>query len=631
MLNAGKLLLLLIFFCNIIAAQSSLYIPNEIKNAIDSGTRTLNGLPGENYWQNNADYIIDAEIEPDSSILTGHVNINYYNNSPDTLYNIVLRLYQNILKKGSLRDWYVDPALLNEGMKLSGLKINGNELNVEIISRDVIFTSTNMILRLKDDLVPGGMANIELDYKFKIPDVVKIRMGNYDDNDMFIAYWYPQVAVYDDVDGWDKIEYAGSVEFYNDFNNYEFNITLPDNFVVWATGELMNPKDVFNELIIDRISTALENDDVVNIIETEDYVNDRVTIKNGKNTWHFKAVNVPDVSFCISDDFIWDAASVEVEPGRKVLANAVYLDGTDHYNNAAYYSRETIKYLSEELPGYPYPYPHVTTFCNKNRDGGMESPMMANNGAPQLKGRHIGLIFHEISHNYFPFIMGTNERKYAWMDEGWASMLPHELVERLTEGYDYYSLRVKSYESNAGKEGELPPMVLSYTNKSKPRTAAYDRPAVAYNELYKYLGKDKFKTALLDYINSWAGKHPLPTDFFYSFNKSANEDLSWFWKPWFYEFGYADLAIDSVVLDKDNISIDVVQKGDLPTQLLITIQFADGSSQDVVKNADTWKNGKKVNVIQRVDKLPVKIVVGNSQIPDINRGDNIYIIHHDES
>ena len=363
--------------------------------------------PGPNYWQNHADYKIDAEVVPDSSLLKGQVKIEYYNESPDTLSMVIIRLYQNISKSGSLRDWYIDPELFNDGIRVNDFKINGNKVEVVPNGRTVIITSTNMLVKLDNFLYPGNSISIEMSYDFKIPDVVRLRMGNYYDNDMFISYWYPQVAVYDDIDGWDRVEYSGSVEFYNDFNNYEFNITVPDEVVVWATGELMNAEKVFTRQTLSRIREASQSDEVISIINPDDYEDDGVTIRNGINTWRFKAHHVSDVSFCISDSYNWDAASVEVEPGRRVMTNAVYPDGVIEWDNTAFYSREAIKYFSEELPGYPYPYPHITSFCNKGRGGGMETPMMANNGAPEVKGSHIGLIAHEIAHSYFPFIMGN--------------------------------------------------------------------------------------------------------------------------------------------------------------------------------------------------------------------------------
>jgi hypothetical protein len=626
------LFVLTLFFCEILFSSSPLYIPREIKTAIANGTRTTEGIPGPNYWQNSADYFIDASVDVDSSRVSGSCRIIYYNNSPDTLRAIRFRLYQDILKKGAVRDWYLGAIELHDGVKVSNLVIDEKEYSMQRGKGEVQFSSTNMVVVLKEPLLPSSNAEIKMDWSFLVPKIARIRMGNYGDGEMFIAYWYPQVAVYDDIDGWDRVEYAGSVEFYNDFNNYEFNITLPDDQIVWATGELQNANEVLNEQVIERLNEAKQSDETIRIVTQEDYESFDVTKKNGMNTWSFKAEQVPDVSFGISDNYNWDAASTEVEPGRRVVTHAVYPDGKVHWPMAAHYSRATVKYMSEELPGYPYPYPHVTSYCNKGRGGGMETPMMANNGAPEVLGRHIGLIFHEIAHNYFPFMMGTNERKYAWMDEGWASFFPTEIVDRFDEEYDSYSKRVAAFENHSGKESELPLMVLSYSNKSKGRTAAYDRPAVAYNELYTLLGRNLFKEALKNYIETWKGKHPIPLDFFASVNNTVGEDLNWFWKPWFYEFGAPDLAVNSVAINGEEALIKVEKVGNLPTTVHITIHYDDGSSEEIKELSSVWKDGNSLITIKHKSNKNInKVVVGNSHIPDIDKSNNTYELKTSQS
>ncbi|MBN1300137.1 MAG: M1 family metallopeptidase [Melioribacteraceae bacterium] len=611
----------------VLAQNSSIYLPIEFQRAVKNKTRTLTGLPGESYWVNKSEYKIKAELLPDSSMIKGNCVIKYFNNSPNNLSSLVIRLYSDILKKGSVRDWYIGNIELNDGVKISELKVNGEELDLTIGTGSVQRSSTNMVIKLPEELQSGGNVEVAVKWSLLIPKIVKVRMGNYGDGEFFVAYWYPQIAVYDDIDGWDRVEYSGAVEFYNDFNDYDFEITLPDKYVVWATGELQNSEEVFKDSIINKIFDAKESDQTVNIIRAEDYNTGRVTLNNGKNIWKFKAVNVPDVSFCVSDSYCWDAASVEVEPGRRVLTSVVYEDGAVHYDKAAQYSRSTIEYLSDDLPGYPYPYQHVTTFCNKNEGGGMESPMMANNGAPQIEARHINLTFHEISHNYFPFMMGTNERKYAWMDEGWASFLPEEFVVKYVESYDPYSGRVGSYEADAGLESELPPIVLSYSNKSKYRTSAYDRPAVAYLELYKLLGKETFRKATLEYINRWKNKHPLPYDFFFTFNEVAGEDLSWFWNPWFNEYGYPDLALSLEDINDSEIKFSVIKEGNIPTRVAVTIEYNDGTTQKLYKPASVWKNGiRKISINQKIDKSVSKIWIGESIIPDIDVSNNTVVL-----
>jgi hypothetical protein len=601
----------LIFNCNYYAQNPNLYVPLDIKKAYDNGTRSYDGKPGQNYSQNYSDYKIKAEILPDSSMLEGSEKITYHNNSTDTLRRIIMRLYHNNMSKGSAREWSFGTAELTDGIDIKLLVVEGDTLDVNDRNSGVYRSATNMYINLKNPLPPKGSLQLEVDWSVFISKIVRLRWGNYGDGEFFIAYWYPQIAVYDDIDGWDRIEYTGSVEFYNDFSNFDFEITVPSRSVIWATGELQNGQEVFQDHILTKIEKAKNSDETVNIINAEDYKNNFVTKDNEKNTWKFKAENVTDVSFCVSDSYVWDAASVVVddETGRRVLTSVVYADSTVHYDEAAQFSRATIEYLSKELPGYPYPYPHVTSFSNGERRGGMETPMMANDSAPQDRGRHIGLIFHEISHSIFPFAMGTNERKYAWMDEGWATFLAYEVVDKYEPDYNYKSRTIGDYENSAGAEAELPMMIPSYSTKgSYVRTAFYSRPAAAYSELEQLLGRDLFRKALLEFMNRWNGKH---------------EDLSWFWNPWFYEMGYPDLGIASVSQIEDDVEVTIEKIGNIPTRVELNLVFEDGTSEKITKSAREWINGNKtLSIFINSDKKINNITLGNSEIPDVNKKNN---------
>ncbi len=422
----------IILFNSIEGQNTDLYVPLNIQLAVENGTRTNNGLPGENYWQNKSEYKINVEILPDGSSLIGNETITYYNNSPDSLKEIVIRLYQDISKHGATRDWFVNEGLLNDGVKINYLIVDGDSLDLTSSSENVIRGSTNLFIKPKNKIIPSSTVEINIGWEFKISKTFRLRMGNYGNGNLYIAYWYPQIAVYDDIDGWDRMDYKGTVEFYNDFSNYDVSITLPKGLVVWATGELQNGEEVLRKDIYEKYEKAQQSDKTIRIITKEDYDKGIVTTNNKINKWHFIANNVTDFTFATSKNFNWDGASVIVDnsTGRRVLTDVVYEDGTIHYDEGAQYAREAIKYLSYEIPGYPYPYSHATIYCNGSYGGGMESPMIANNGAPTALASHIGLVFHEISHNYFPFIVGTNERKYAWMDEGWAAFFPTEIVNK---------------------------------------------------------------------------------------------------------------------------------------------------------------------------------------------------------
>lgn len=610
--------------------DSKLYIPRNVLSSYESGIRNYNGMPGKSYWQNHSDYKINVELLPDSSMIRGEEIVTYYNDSPDSLSRLVMRLYQNIMRESAIRDFPINSGMFTGGVKLEYLIINGDSLDISESSKEVRNHSTNLLVRLPRKLAPGGTLELKTKWSFKMPENGGIRMGNYGDGDFFIAYWYPQIAVFDDVDGWDMIQYQGIVEFYNDFSNFDVNITVPGKYTVWATGELQNADKVYQPEIVDRYNMAKTSDETIHIITAADRKNNKVTANNDKNTWHFIAKNVTDFSFAASKNYSWDAASIEVEPetGRRVLTGAVGPEDYKFFGEAAQIARKTIEYMSFELPGYPYPYSHTTTFFNKNRGGGMETPMMANDGQPKSRPRFIGLVFHEIAHTYFPFFMGINERKYAWMDEGWASFFPQETVDKLEPEYDYLKKNVRSYEYAAGMESELPPMVVSYSNRTPfLRTAFYSRPANAYRELMHLLGRDLFRKALREYVSRWNSKHPLPYDFFFTFNDVAGEDLSWFWKPWFFEFGYPDLGIKKVEINGKEIETVIEKTGNIPTRIEITFEFSDGTKDVTKLSARTWKNSTgKVRIKYVTEKKLKKIVLGNKHIPDSNRNNNVYSV-----
>jgi aminopeptidase N len=279
------------------------------------------------------------------------------------------------------------------------------------------------------------------------------------------------------------------------------------------------------------------------------------------------------------------------------------------------------------MPGIPYPYPELTVF---NGRGGMESPMMVNDGSSGSRAGTVGVTSHEIAHTYFPFYMGTNERKYAWMDEGWAVMLPFEFQSRSVEGNDPLKRNVMTYSAVAGREIEMPLMVLSvFLQGNSYRIASYSRSGVAYYMLRQTLGDELFKKALHTYMKRWAGKHPLPYDFFFSFNDATGEDLSWFWKPWFYEFGYPDLAINNVKVDGDVVTVTVIKKGIIPVPVSVSAFANDEDKPEAVisETASVWADGKTSVTLKLKTKKPItKIVLGDDYIPDSDKSNNEYII-----
>jgi hypothetical protein len=619
------LLFLFISTSTFFSQSSNLFIPLDVEEAYANGTRLYDGKVSDSYWINHTDYKIDVELFPDSSFVAGSAKIKYFNESPDTLATIVLRLYNNINKSSAIRDWGLSEEHITEGTEIEALKIGGTEVNLNSDKAKVY--GTNMIIRLEEKLLPKESVVLELSWQFDIPKA-NLRMGNYS-GDFFIAYWYPQIAVYDDVYGWDKLQYSGTAEFYNDFNNYDVSYTVPSDYIVWSTGDLQNCKNLFHENIIGRIKKAKKSDKIINIITLEDYENNEVLLKKGnnKNVWKFIAKDVPDVAWAVSKHYNWDGASIEVENGRRVFTTAIYPDSIKQNKNAALYVRETIKYMSKVSPGIPYPWSHTTAFANKKKSGGMEFPMMQNNGAPKKVSSSLGLIFHEIAHSYFPFYMGTNERRAAWMDEGWATFFPRRLIEQYDTTSHYQIGRVRAYEHAAGRIVDMPMIYQSYMmTHGESRNNYYNRPAVAYEELRHLLGDELFNKALREYMNRWHEKHPIGYDFFFTFNDVVGEDLSWFWKPWFFELGYPDLSLDDVELNDNGAVVKLSKVGNIPTRIELTFTYEDGDSEVIEKSSSLWKENDEITIEYKTDKKIKSVKLGSKLIPDINRKNNLFNI-----
>lgn len=605
----------------------SLFMPLNIQRAYEAGTRSLDGRPGPNYFQNEASYDMQVRIEPETETLSGQARIVYKNNSPRTLRKLVLRLYQDMYKRGSERDQYISPEDEHDGVQLAYLRVGGDSLSLEssLVSR----SGTNMTIALPDALPPAAELTLDIGWQFPIPTQTLVRMGKYGDQSYFIAYWYPQVAVYDDVDGWDEANHGGLHEFYQDFADFQVEITAPAEFVVWGTGELQNGNDLLAPRVWQQYQLAQRVDTVVHLMTAADYRAGRRATREGEwHSWKFEASNVPDFAFALADHYLWDASSVIVDSTtkRRVLVDACYKPNSPDFPEVAGIARKVVADLSFNLPGIPFPYPKITVFNGEDLGGGMEYPMMVNNASSFSTMFSVYLTYHEIAHTYFPFYMGTNERKYAWMDEGWASILPTKLSEELVPSGDPLGMQIFRYLSFAGDEMERPLMTPSIQLDGRAYgTAAYSKPALAYHYLRDMLGETRFKQALLTYMERWHGKHPLPYDFFYSMNEGSGQNLNWYWNDWFFWQGYPDLALEDVAIKGKKAKLRVTRPGGLPLPIHLTFLLKDGTEQQAHYTALAWKDGTEaVELKFRFKEAIEQIKLGGADIPDVHPSDNLY-------
>jgi hypothetical protein len=615
-------LLLCILSIPLFAQNTSFTIPLNIQKTFSNNTRSFSGKTGAAYWQNRADYEIKAELDPSSNKLSGEETIYYYNNSPDTLMQLVIKLLPDLYRKGNMRDFEISPNALHDGVLIKSIFYNDEQVKRNNKKNALRREGTNLFLTLTNGLLPKGNAELKISWSYTIPGESQIRTGEYDSTSFFVAYWFPQVAVYDDIDGWDVNNYTGFTETYNDFGNYDVHITVPKNFVVWATGTLTNPEEVFAPKIIERYKNAMESSEVVKIITQADLSSGSVTQDQSRLVYKFKAEYVPDFAFGTSDHYLWDGSSLieDRQKNRKVFIDAAYNPKSKDFYSVAKIAREAINYFSNQMPGIPYPYPEMTIF---NGQGGMEFPMMVNDSSIEndLPSTY-GLTAHEICHTYFPFYMGTNERKYAWMDEGWAVSLPMDFQKQ--HGQNRREDNTKQYNEYAGNELDVPPVVPSSQLKSPSyRTASYRRPGAAYDILRNMMGDELFKKCLHEFIYRWNGKHPMPYDFFFTFNEVYGEDLSWFWNPWFFENKYPDLSININRMNDEN-KVTINNIGGIPVPVVVKFVYENKSVETVInRSADIWKDGKTKfsQVINSTGKV-VKIELGDKWIPDTNPQNN---------
>ena len=612
----------LLLFCLSISRGQDYYLPINIKSAYQKGTRDFSGKPGEKYFQNYSKYSIKADFDPDKGLLKGSGKIWYINNSTDSLHYLVIRLYHDILRQGNSRSDEVPSEDLTKGVAIHSLVIE----NIEYIGNPDIFLNrrgTNLIVALPGNLLPSDSVRISVKWQTQLPHSHLHRFGNYGESDWFVAYWYPQIAVYDDIDGWDHLSYTGAYEFYNDFADFDVEITVPGKHLVWATGNFLNPEKILSKQVHEKYITSRTQEELVRVVSKKDWDFGRVFLKSGKNKYQFDAHQITDFAFAVSDNYIWDAHSAMLENngGENVTINAVYPFDADNFDGIATFGASAVKHFSEKSVGTAYPYRQVTVF---NGDGGMEFPMMVNQRADS-KAENDFVAMHEIFHGYFPFMTGLNEKKYAWMDEGLTTYLPI-ITEEALGGYYFTVPKVSSYYNRfSGEEVEAPLMIPSHLLSGYSyHHQAYFRSSVALYILEDYLGKETFRESIRVFIDRWKGKHPTGFDFIYTIEDIAGESLKWLINPWFYEKGWADLELSQINLSEDQkLTLEITNVGGLPVPVHVSVIKRDGTLINRKINTNVWKeNPPSIEVVLEDIENYKSVTIGNPNVPDKDNTNN---------
>ncbi len=601
-------------------------------------SRAGTGEPNVGYWQNAADYQIAASLDDMTNEITGTVTITYKNNSPHLLPFLWLQLDQNLFNKDSRgqarmpvgeRSRYGDSkSNFSGGYKISAVKLVNTNTNA-----DYIIDDTRMQIRLPKPMTPGGdVIKIKIDYAFTLPEygadrcgILKTKNGNI----FAVAQWYPRMCVFDDVRGWNTDPYLGPSEFYLEYGNFDVYLTVPASHIVVCSGELQNEKDVLTAAQVDRLKQARTSDKTV-MIRTEQEVNDPSSRPANEKalTWHFKMNNARDVAWASSKAFIWDAARINLPSGKTSLAMSVYpaeSAGAKGWGRATEYTKGSIENYSKRW--YEFPYPVASNVASNV--GGMEYPGIVFCGSKAQTDNLFNVTDHEFGHTWFPMIVGSNERRYGWMDEGFNTFINSLADDDFNNG-EYKNKPTTMDFMGAYMFGpKTEPMLTTpdAMRESNIGVALYFKPGYALELLRnEILGPNRFDYAFREYIRRWAFKHPTPWDFFHTMENVAGEDLAWFWKGWFIENYRLDQGILAVKNDAANGNVVTLANLDqMAMPVIIAYETKSGVKGIMKVPVEIWNNTATFKVKLPVNEELRKVELDPERIfPDMNRGNNVW-------
>jgi hypothetical protein len=605
--------------------------------------RSSNGAPGPQFWQNEASYEMHASIDTAAKVLHNDEIITYTNNSPDALTSLWIQLEQNTYRKDSRariasgggrrgRRGAVDAAPVvttSEGYEFESVEIVSGKTSVKA---DTLVSDTRMQIRLAEPLKHGGVLKVHMKYHYAIPGVWggRTSWGATKTGEIYdMAQWYPRMCVYDDLRGWDTLPYLGA-EFYLEYGHFDYYVTVPSNFIVAGSGELVNTKDVLTKVEIERLEQAKNSDKTVYIRKPSEVGDPASRPKqDGTLTWHFHMDKTRDVVFSASPTFVWDAARINLPEGKKSLAMSVYPPesvGPDAWDKSTEYTKDTMERFSKHW--FPYPWPAAVSIAGFS--SGMEYPGVVFDGVEDKGSFFFWLTAHEFGHTWFPMIVGSNERRNAFMDEGFNTFID---IEESAEymGGKYGPKRDGEYSAG----GEPPDTILKVLDN--PDAGTLMMPADSYPMQLGHpisyfkgaygmvllreqiLGPERFDWAFRKYIKDWAFKHPSPSDFFRAMESEGGEDLGWFWKGWYLNNWKYDVSVDKI----EGSVVTITNHGQLVLPTPVEVKFTDGSKTRVTLPVETWMT-KGVYTWTLENKTPIASVTvdPDHQLPDDDRSNN---------
>ena len=611
-------------------------ISHDFERAVARGTRTRTGKPGPRYWQQFARYHIDAELVPSSSQINGRETVRYFNRSPDSLPTLWIYLDQNLFAPSSPR---VVSVPVTSGTEILRVSAAGQALSRQNAGVGYSVDATVMRVGLPKALAPGDSIDLDIAWDFQLPPDDAPREGTTGDLFM-VAYWYPRLAVYDDVGGWERDPYVGQGEFYMDYADFDVNISLPQGWLVGATGELTNPNEVLSPQTRSRLAEARRSRSVVHVVREQDRgvgaTKATTTGFDGVLTWRFRARNVRDFDWGASPKYLWDATLAVVgdrdadHRADTTAINTFYRPEarTSAWDRSAAYERSVIEFLSTYL--WPYPWPQMTALEGPASCSGMEYPMLTCIGGRRDTLSLYSVQVHESAHMWFPMQVGSDERRYAWQDEGLTRFNQIEGMQAYFKGYDRETQSRDGYLSLAATDSERPLMRAADLYPPSSRAygiASYDKMALNMIALRAILGDTVFLSAYRTYGLRWLYKHPTPYDFFNTFDELSGQDLDWFWRPWWYDTWTMDQAIASATVAGDKMNVVIEDRGLAPMPIRLAVSRSGGRVERVVVPASVWLTGARRDTIAL--DAPATITAleidPEQRFPDVDRSNNRWV------
>jgi hypothetical protein len=604
-------------------SPDTLPVPDAYRAALEAGTRSRTGAPGPTYWTNKVDYAIETRLEPATNRVHGSEVVTVHNRSPRALGQVALNLNQNVFAPGNPRN---RPAPITGGFDLTSLTVQGTAF--DLTPRRGPSVPTNVVIDLPRAVPSGGEFELRVELSFEVPEGT-FRMGREGSEAFYLAQWYPQVAVYDELRGWVRDPYMGDGEFYVDYGDFDVRISAPEGWLVGATGVLQNPGDVLRPGSVERLAEAAP-DRVVHVVTAQQRASGQATAasEDGWLEWHFIAENVRDFAWGASDRYVWDAtvaAYPEVGGGERTsMIHSLYRPERPNWERAASFAKHAIEFHSR---WYPYPYPQMTV--NEGViGGGMEYPMITIIGGGRTPISLYAVTSHELAHMWWPMVVGSDEKAHAWMDEGLASFSEDLSTPTLFTEVNSGLNTLRGYLGLAGRDAETESMRHAdlYGPFGNRGMASYGKPASVFRALRAVLGEDTFDEALREYTRRWAFKHPHPLDLFWTFEDVTGEDLDWFFYPWMYTTRVMDQGIDGVRISEDGrrVRVFLEDRGEIPMPILMEFRVAGQAPVSVWADHDEWEDGRFEVEVGLPGDLGEILLDARPMLPDVNRADNAW-------